>query len=231
MHDLPRDAWSAAVAALAQARPIVLTDEAHGTSDLVLAAATVTAGAINLLTTHGRGLLALALPAARVARLRLAPMAATWDSPAQPFTISIEAREGVSTGISAPDRARTIRAAVAPDARPDDLVAPGHVFPLRARPGGILGGGGRVEAALELGTAAGSPEGAVLMEILDDDGALATPAQAAALAHRLGVPQVTLARVAHQARVAAVATLEARGASGSWRQGLAWARKGEPSWR
>jgi 3,4-dihydroxy 2-butanone 4-phosphate synthase/GTP cyclohydrolase II len=116
-------------------------------------------------------------------------MPSGWDRPSLPFTVSIEARLGVTTGISAPDRARTIRTAVATDTGPDDLVSPGHVFPLRAAPGGLLARGGAIEAALELSGAAGVPGGAMMTTILDDDGAVAGRAYLATAAPATPVPK------------------------------------------
>jgi 3,4-dihydroxy 2-butanone 4-phosphate synthase/GTP cyclohydrolase II len=173
----------------------VLVDEEEGYGDLVMAASTVTAAGINLLAKHGRGLTSLALSAARVQALGLPPMAASWGPPRKPFTVSIEAREGVATGISAADRARTIRVAVDPDTRPGDLVSPGHVFPLRAHPRGLAGAQGRVESALALVARASRIEGAVLTEILDDQGDLARLPAVAALAARLQLPWISIQTV------------------------------------
>jgi 3,4-dihydroxy 2-butanone 4-phosphate synthase/GTP cyclohydrolase II len=186
-EDLP-----AAVAVLAEGGVVVLVDEEADSGDLVMAASTVTAAGINLLAKHGRGLTSLALSAARVQALALPPMAASWGPPRKPFTVSIEARDGVATGISAADRARTIRVAVDPAARPDDLISPGHVFPLRAHPSGLGGARTRVEAALALAARAGLGDGAVLTEILDDQGELASLAPVATLAARLRLPWISI---------------------------------------
>ena len=186
---------AAAVAVLAEGGAVVLVDEGEDSGDLVMAASTVTAAGINLLAKHGRGLTSLALSAARVQALALPPMAASWGPPRKPFTVSIEARDGVATGISAADRARTIRVAVDPGAQPGDLVSPGHVFPLRAHPRGLAGARGRVEAALALAARAGRGEGAVLTEILDDQGELATLPGVAVLAARLRLPWISIQTV------------------------------------
>jgi 3,4-dihydroxy 2-butanone 4-phosphate synthase/GTP cyclohydrolase II len=183
---------AAAVTVLAAGGAVVLADDRGDSGDLVMAASTVTAAGVNFLTQHGRGLTGLALGAARVRALALPPMAASWGAPRKPFTVSIEAREGVATGISAADRARTIRVAAAPDTRPGDLVSPGHVFPLRAHPRGLAGLQGRVEAALAVCALAGRDEGAALTEILDDHGELATLSGTAALAARLQLPWITI---------------------------------------
>jgi 3,4-dihydroxy 2-butanone 4-phosphate synthase / GTP cyclohydrolase II len=185
----------AAVAAIAKAGVVAVVDEWAGTGDLVTAAQAVAAAQVNFLAQHGGGLTGLALSAGRVAALGLPPMSARWDQPRKPFAISIEARRGVTTGISAADRARTIRVAVDPGTRPEDLVSPGHVFPLRAHPDGIAAARGRVEAALALVRMAGFEEGAVLTEVLDQNGELAGPRALRALAQRLGIPLVPIGEV------------------------------------
>src|SRR3954454_22570900 len=168
-----RNALSEAMTALQAGRQVILIDEERGTADLLLAGGRATQAGIAFQAVHARGLTELALSAERVDALRLPPMAPHWEAPRKPFTVSIEARRCVGTGISASDRAETIRAAVAPGATADDLIAPGHVFPLRARPGGLAEARGRAEAALALVQAAGCGEGAVLCPILDDEGDLA----------------------------------------------------------
>ncbi|HUU43123.1 MAG TPA: 3,4-dihydroxy-2-butanone-4-phosphate synthase, partial [Planctomycetota bacterium] len=134
-------------------RMIVLVDDAgrENEGDLVLAAEKTTPGAINFMARFGRGLICLALSGEKVDTLRLPPMTTQNESRfGTGFTVSIEARTGVSTGISAHDRAHTILTAVKPDAKPDDLVTPGHVFPLRARDGGVLVRAGQTEGAVDL---------------------------------------------------------------------------------
>jgi 3,4-dihydroxy 2-butanone 4-phosphate synthase/GTP cyclohydrolase II len=186
---------SEAAGALERGGPVILVDEAPGTADLVLAAGRVSQAGIAFQATHGRGLTELALSAERVAALRLPPMAARWDAPRKPFTVSIEARRGVGTGISAADRAHTIRVAVAPESGPEDLISPGHVFPLRARSDRLEEAAGRVEAALALCRRAGCGEGAVLCPILDEAGELAGPETIAALADQFALPVLTIAAV------------------------------------
>ena len=192
---------AAATATIAGSGVVVLLDEWTGTGDLVTAAQAVTAAQINFLAQHGGGLTSLALSASRVAALGLPPMSARWDQPRKPFAVSIEARTGVTTGISASDRARTIRVAVDPRSRPDDLITPGHVFPLRAHPDGLVACRGRTEAVLALVRLAGWQEGAVLTEVLDDDGELASPGALLALARRLRIPCLAigaLLRLSHR---------------------------------
>lgn len=164
------------VAELAAGRMVILVDEEdrENEGDLVLAADHVTSQAINFMAKHGRGLICLTLTRERCERLQLPPMAArngTKHSTA--FTVSIEAATGVSTGISAADRARTIEAAVAPNAQAGDLVQPGHVFPLQAQDGGVLMRAGHTEAGCDLASMAGLSPASVICEIMNDDGTMA----------------------------------------------------------
>jgi len=164
------------VAELAAGRMVILVDEEdrENEGDLVLAADHVTPQAINFMAKYGRGLICLTLTRDRCERLQLPPMAArngTKHSTA--FTVSIEAATGVSTGISAADRARTIEVAVAPDAQARDLVQPGHVFPLQAQDGGVLMRAGHTEAGCDLASMAGLSPAAVICEIMNDDGTMA----------------------------------------------------------
>ena len=154
---------------------VVVDDEdRENEGDLCMAADLVTPEAINFMATHGRGLICLTLSRERCAQLRLPLMVSeTDDHHATNFTISIEAAEGITTGISAHDRARTIRAAVAPDARPDDLRQPGHIFPVMAQPGGVLTRAGHTEAGCDLARLAGLEPAAAIVEILNDDGSMA----------------------------------------------------------
>jgi 3,4-dihydroxy 2-butanone 4-phosphate synthase/GTP cyclohydrolase II len=157
-------------------RMIILVDDANreNEGDLVIAAEKVTPDAINFMIRHGRGLVCLALSGEKVDALRLAPMTGLNESRyGTAFTVSIEARTGVTTGISAHDRARTILAAVKSDARPEDLVSPGHVFPLRAREGGVLVRAGQTEGAVDLTRLAGLAPAGVICEIMNEDGTMA----------------------------------------------------------
>lgn len=177
----------AAAEELARGGLAIVVDERAGTGDLVAAAAGVSAKTVNLLALHARGLTELALPARQIDALNLAPMATGWGAPRKAFAVSIEARVGVSTGISAHDRAVTIRAAVQADARPTDLISPGHVFPLRVPPSAFAAHPERARAALTLAAFAGRGEGAVLSEVLDDQGELARVPWLTELGERLGV--------------------------------------------
>ena len=165
-----------ALAALAAGKVIVLTGDRlrGGDIEFAVAAKSADAAAINFMATHGRGLICLALTPAHALRLGIGlinPGAARQSG--RPHGRSIEAREGVSTGISAADRARTIAVAIAPGATSDDLVSPGHVFPLIAAPGGIAERPAALEAAIELTRRAGVGDAAVLCSIMRDDGEMA----------------------------------------------------------
>jgi 3,4-dihydroxy 2-butanone 4-phosphate synthase/GTP cyclohydrolase II len=157
-------------------RIVILVDEEdrENEGDLVLAADHVSAQAINFMARFGRGLICLTLTRERCERLRLPPMVArNGTKMGTAFTVSIEAAEGVTTGISAADRARTVQAAVARDARPEDLVQPGHIFPLQAVDGGVLMRAGHTEAGCDLAGMAGLTPAAVICEIMKDDGTMA----------------------------------------------------------
>jgi len=159
-----------------QGRMVVVVDDEdrENEGDLTMAAQFVTPDAINFMATHGRGLICLALTEQRADRLNLHPMALENRSRfSTAFTVSIEAREGVTTGISAADRARTIQVAIDPRAKAEDLVQPGHVFPLRAKPGGVLERAGQTEAAVDLARLAGLNPAGVICEIMNEDGTMA----------------------------------------------------------
>jgi 3,4-dihydroxy 2-butanone 4-phosphate synthase/GTP cyclohydrolase II len=154
---------------------VVMDDEdRENEGDLIMAASAVRAEDINFMARYGRGLICLTLTRERCEQLRLPLMVSNTDvRQTTNFTISIEAAEGVTTGISAHDRARTVQAAVAPDALPRDLRQPGHIFPLMAQPGGVLTRAGHTEAGCDLARLAGLEPAAVIVEILNDDGAMA----------------------------------------------------------
>ncbi|MCQ9615342.1 bifunctional 3,4-dihydroxy-2-butanone-4-phosphate synthase/GTP cyclohydrolase II [Paenalcaligenes niemegkensis] len=164
------------VAELRAGRMVILVDEEdrENEGDLIMAAEFVSPEAINFMVTHGRGLVCLTLTEERCRQLDL-PLMATRNGAkfGTNFTVSIEAAEGVETGISAADRARTVRAAVARDARPSDLVQPGHIFPLKAANGGVLVRAGHTEAGCDLTKIAGLTPAAVICEILKPDGSMA----------------------------------------------------------
>jgi 3,4-dihydroxy 2-butanone 4-phosphate synthase/GTP cyclohydrolase II len=164
------------IAELAAGRMVILVDEEdrENEGDLVLAADHVTPEAINFMARFGRGLICLTLTRERCERLRLPPMAVrNGTQHGTAFTVSIEAATGVTTGISAADRARTVQAAVARDAQAGDLVQPGHIFPLQAQDGGVLMRAGHTEAGCDLALMAGLTPAAVICEIMKDDGTMA----------------------------------------------------------
>jgi 3,4-dihydroxy 2-butanone 4-phosphate synthase / GTP cyclohydrolase II len=164
------------VADMRAGRMVILVDEEdrENEGDLVLAADHVTPEAINFMARFGRGLICLTLTRERCEQLKLPPMVArNGDKKGTAFTVSIEAAEGVTTGISAADRSRTVQAAVDPSAKPDDLVQPGHIFPLQAVDGGVLMRAGHTEAGCDLAAMAGCTPAAVICEIMKDDGTMA----------------------------------------------------------
>ena len=164
------------ISELKMGRMVILVDEEdrENEGDLVMAAEFVTPEAINFMVTHGRGLVCLTLTEERCRQLELPLMSNRNGTPyGTNFTVSIEAAVGVETGISVADRARTIRVAVARDAKPTDLVQPGHIFPLRAVPGGVLVRAGHTEAGCDLTAMAGLTPAAVICEILKPDGTMA----------------------------------------------------------
>lgn len=164
------------IAEARQGRMFILVDheDRENEGDLVMPADFVTPEAVNFMATHGRGLICLTLPAERVDALGL-PMMSTHNSSRHEtaFTVSIEAREGVSTGISAADRALTIRTAINPQSTSADLATPGHVFPLRARKGGVLVRAGHTEAGCDIARLAGHYPASVICEIMKEDGTMA----------------------------------------------------------
>ena len=161
---------------LKQGKMVIIVDDEdrENEGDLIMAAECVTAESINFMAKYGRGLICLTLTEQRCRELRLPLMVqenqATYSTN---FTVSIEAAQGVTTGISAADRALTVQVAVNPGAKPEDLVQPGHIFPLKAQPGGVLIRAGHTEAGCDLAYLAGMQPAAVIVEILNDDGSMA----------------------------------------------------------
>ena len=161
-----------------QGKMVILMDDEdrENEGDLVMAATMVRPEDINFMATYARGLICLPLSEERCEQLNLGLMVASdsnSSSHATPFTLSIEAAKGVTTGISAADRARTVQAAVASNARPEDIVQPGHIFPLKAQPGGVLSRAGHTEAGCDLARLAGFESAAVIVEIMNEDGTMA----------------------------------------------------------
>jgi len=192
------------VADLAAGKMVILVDdeERENEGDLILAADHVTPEAINFMARHARGLICLTLTRERCERLQLPPMAAKNGAQhGTAFTVSIEAATGVTTGISAADRARTVQAAVRRDAKPSDLVQPGHIFPLQAQDGGVLMRAGHTEAGCDLAAMAGLTPAAVICEVMNDDGTMARLPDLVAFAERHGLRIGTIASlIEHRSR-------------------------------
>jgi 3,4-dihydroxy 2-butanone 4-phosphate synthase/GTP cyclohydrolase II len=203
---------------------VVVDDEdRENEGDLTVAASLVTPEIINFMAVHGRGLICLALEAERCDQLNLRPMAAHNTSTfGTAFCEAVDARHGVTTGISAADRAHTIRVAMDPATRPDDLARPGHVFPLRAREGGVLVRAGQTEAAVDLARLAGLALGGVICEIMNDDGTMARIPELEAFCARHGLRMVSIAdliryRLHHERIVQRLAEGTLRTAHGEFR--------------
>ena len=192
------------VAELAAGRMVILVDEEdrENEGDLVLAAEHVSAQSINFMARHARGLICLTLTRERCEHLQLPPMASrNGTRHGTAFTVSIEAATGVSTGISAADRARTVQAAVARDAKAADLVQPGHIFPLQAQDGGVLMRAGHTEAGCDLAGMAGLAPAAVICEIMKDDGTMARLPDLQVFAQTHGLKIGTIADlISHRSR-------------------------------
>ena len=188
------------LAELKAGRMVVLVDEEdrENEGDLVLAADFVTPEAINFMAMHARGLVCLTLTEERCRQLALPLMVSQNRSgTGTNFTVSIEAAEGVTTGISAADRARTVRVAVAPDAKPSDIVHPGHIFPVMAQPGGVLARAGHTEAGCDLTRLAGLTPASVICEIMKPDGTMARLPDLVAFADEHGLKIGAIADLIH----------------------------------
>ena len=185
-----------------QGKMVILMDDEdrENEGDLVMAAPMVRAEDINFMATNARGLICLTLHEDRCKQLDLAMMVnadSNNSSHSTPFTLSIEAAEGVTTGISAADRARTIQAAVASSARPSDIVQPGHIFPLKAQPGGVLSRAGHTEAGCDLAKMAGFEPAAVIVEIMNEDGTMARRDDLELFAEKHNIKIGTIADLIH----------------------------------
>jgi 3,4-dihydroxy 2-butanone 4-phosphate synthase/GTP cyclohydrolase II len=185
-----------AIEDIRQGKFVVVVDAAdrENEGDLTIAAQFATPEAVNFMTKEARGLICLCLSEDRCDELGLRQMTERNETPyGTAFTVSVEAREGVTTGISAPDRSRTIQVAVDPDAKPEDLVQPGHIFPLRARDGGVLSRAGQTEAAVDLARLAGLIPAGVVCEIMNEDGTMARVPDLIPYCSRHGLKLVTVA--------------------------------------
>lgn len=185
-----------AIEDIRQGKFVVVVDAAdrENEGDLTIAAQFATPEAVNFMTKEARGLICLCLTVERCDALGLRQMTERNETPyGTAFTVSVEAREGVTTGISAPDRSRTIQVAIDPESAPEDLVQPGHVFPLRARDGGVLMRAGQTEAAVDLARLAGLTPAGVVCEIMKEDGTMARVPDLIPYCERLGLKLVTVA--------------------------------------
>ena len=195
---MPVSSTKDALEDISAGRMVILVDDENreNEGDLVLAAEKVTAEAVNFMVTHARGLVCLTLTPEKVDELGLPQMSLSNQSPFQTaFTVSIEAREGVTTGISASDRATTILAAIRDGAGPRDLVVPGHIFPLRAKPGGVLARAGQTEGSVDLARLAGLKPAGVICEIMNDDGTMSRMPDLERFAARHDLKIITVADI------------------------------------
>ena len=196
-HDL-EGRISAALAAMRAGVPVILLDDfdRDNEADLIVAAEKLSVETMALMIRECSGIVCLCLSDDKVRALELPPMAPENGSRyGTPFTVSIEARHGVTTGVSALDRVSTIRAAIARNAQPDDLVRPGHVFPLRATPGGVLARAGHTEGSVDLAKLAGLQPAAVLCELMNPDGTMMRGEQIERFAEERAFPILTIAEL------------------------------------
>jgi len=185
-----------AVAAIRAGQMIIVVDDEdrENEGDLTMAASKVTPEAINFMARYGRGLVCLAMTPERLDRLEIPLEVADNSSRGDTaMCVSIDAKTGTTTGISAPDRARTIKTAINPDTTPRDLARPGHVFPLRARPGGVMVRAGHTEAAVDLARTAGLVEAGVICEVMNEDGSMARVPELTKFARKHGLLMITIA--------------------------------------
>jgi len=192
-----------ALLAMRAGTPVLLTDDRdrEDEADLIVAAERMTVATMALLIRECSGIVCLCLQDAQVRRLELPPMVAHNQSRyGTAFTVTIEAAQGVSTGVSAADRLTTVRAAIAADAKPQDLARPGHVFPLRATPGGVLARRGHTEGSVDLALMAGLSGAAVLCELMNPDGTMSRGQQLLDFAALHGLPMLSIAELADYRR-------------------------------
>lgn len=196
--DTSFDSIATAIDAVASGRLVIMTDDAdrENEGDLVMAASLATPETINLMIRHARGLLCVPMTEHGLKRLGIGDMSpANRESFRTAFTVSVDAATGISTGISAHDRARTVRLLADPNTTANDLVQPGHVFPLRARPGGVLERAGHTEGAVDLVSLAGLAPCAAICEILNEDGSMARLPELREFRRRFEVPMISIAQL------------------------------------
>ena len=194
-----RERAEAAIAAIAAGQGVLIVDDEdrENEGDLIYAAETITPQQMALLIRECSGIVCLCLTDEKADALQLEPMVKNnTNKNGTAFTVTIEAARGVTTGVSASDRVTTIRAAVAPDAKPEDLNRPGHIFPLRARPGGVLERRGHTEVTCDLARLAGLTPAGVLCELTNEDGTMARLPEVAEFARKHGMPLATVEDIA-----------------------------------
>ena len=194
-----RERAEAAIAAIKAGQGVLIVDDEdrENEGDLIYAAETITPQQMALLIRECSGIVCLCLTDEKADALQLEPMVKNnTNKNGTAFTVTIEAAKGVTTGVSATDRVTTIRAAVAPDAKPEDLNRPGHIFPLRARPGGVLERRGHTEVTCDLARLAGLAPAGVLCELTNEDGTMARLPEVAAFARKHGMPLATVEDIA-----------------------------------
>jgi 3,4-dihydroxy 2-butanone 4-phosphate synthase/GTP cyclohydrolase II len=200
----PFDSVDSAIQEIAEGRLVIVTDDEsrENEGDLIMAAAKATPEKVNMMIRYGSGIVCVPTVEPQLRRLGLGPMVAqNRESKRTDFTVSVDAAEGITTGISASDRTQTIRILADPQARPEQLVQPGHVFPLRARPGGVLERAGHTEAAVDLAVLAGLPSGGVLCELVNDDGTVQRTPELIEFKKKFGLKMISIAQlIEHRAK-------------------------------
>ncbi|MFM7240839.1 MAG: 3,4-dihydroxy-2-butanone-4-phosphate synthase, partial [Opitutia bacterium] len=194
----PFDSIEAALADIAAGRLVIVTDDENreNEGDLVMAAAKATPETVNMMIRHARGLICVPTVEHQLRRLGISQMVPeNRESQRTAFAVSVDAAEGITTGISAYDRAKTIAILADPAAKPEALVQPGHIFPLLARPGGVLQRAGHTEAAVDLATLAGLHPSGVICEILNEDGSMARLPELVELKRRFGLRLISIAQL------------------------------------
>ena len=200
----PFDPVESAVADVADGKLVIVTDDEarENEGDLIMAASQATPQTVSMMIRYGSGIVCVPTVERQLRRLGLGPMVASnRETHRTDFTVSVDAADGITTGISAQDRTRAIRILADPQARPEELVQPGHVFPLRARPGGVLERAGHTEAAVDLAKLAGQPPGGVLCELVNDDGSVQRLPQLIEFRQRFGLKMISIAQlIEHRSR-------------------------------
>jgi len=194
----PFDSVESVIAEIAAGRLVIVTDDEdrENEGDLIMAAAKATPQTVGMMIRYCSGIVCVPTVEAQLRRLGISPMVAqNRESRRTDFAVSVDAAEGIGTGISAQDRAQTIRILADPEARPDQLVQPGHVFPLRARPGGVLERAGHTEAAVDLAILAGLPPAGVLCELVNDDGTVQRLPELEEFKRRFGLRMTSIAQL------------------------------------